>query len=175
MWTVIVSMTYKIWQIRVSAARVVCLNWPAGVAPLWPERFHYLSKVFSTTIDPHPLIAIFCVRPENCRWQSNLHMYSVVAFTNLLAWSLILSNWKNSKPPSHIRWIKVLFYLSLEKIKFSLQGKKDKLKKVWMPFMTYFDKSNQHDGIGRFLNWIWTGSKYFSNDIKCIMMCKCGD
>ena len=37
---------------------------------------------FSIGIDPHPLIALFGVRPEDCDWP--LNMYNVVAFTILL-------------------------------------------------------------------------------------------
>lgn len=43
-------------------------------------------------IVPHPLIAIFGVKPEDCDWP--LNMYNVVAFTTLLARCQILLNWE---------------------------------------------------------------------------------
>jgi len=109
-----------------------------ALCTFWFAVFNSLSDVFSMVIDPHPLTALFGVRPEDCEWP--LNMYNVVAFTTLLARRQILLNWKSSKPPSHARWIwDILFHLRLEKIKFTLRANKDKFFKIWMPFLEYLD------------------------------------
>ena len=120
-------------------ATLIHMFWTCStLRTFWLAIFKSLSEVFSMVIDPHPLIALFGVRPGDCIWPLNMH--NVVAFTTLLARRQILLNWKSAKPPSHTRWIRdIMFHLKLEKIKFTLKGNKDKFNKVWMPFLTYFD------------------------------------
>lgn len=71
-----------------------------GTVPLfysfWLAVHHSLSEVFSTVIDPHPLIALFGVRPGDCDW--SLNMYKVVAFTTLLALRQILEELQAAIP-----------------------------------------------------------------------------
>ena len=95
----------------------------------WEKIFGSLSDIYSIKMSPQPIIALFGVMPRDTIWPAGLH--DVVAFTTLLARRLILLNWKRPVPPSHTRWLKeIMFYLKLEKIKFTLRGAANKFEKV---------------------------------------------
>ena len=68
------------------------------------------------------------------RVESGIKFNFMIAFTTLLARHLILLNWKRPVPPSHTRWLKeIMFYLKLEKIKYTLRGVTDTFERVWRP------------------------------------------
>lgn len=123
-------------------ATLIHMFWTcSALRRLWRAIFNSLSKVSGTSIVPHPLIAIFSVRPENCDWPSN----NVRPFATLL----ILLNWKSSKPPFHVRWIReIMFHVELDMIKFTLRGNLDRFKKVWMPFLICFDNLTNVTNVG---------------------------
>lgn len=58
---------------------------------------------------------------------------------SLLARRLLLLHWKSAKCPSISRWLKVImFFLKLEKIKYTLRGCTVKFFHKWQPFISYF-------------------------------------
>ena len=63
---------------------------------------------------------------------------NVVAFATLLARQRILFNWKSPQPPLVSVWLKdLMFFLKLEKIKFTLRGDTSRFFKHWRPFIQH--------------------------------------
>ena len=66
--------------------------------------------------------------------------YAVIAFTSLLARRLILLAWKQASTPSFTRWIReTMYFLKLEKIKFTLRGSVQKFREIWTPFLDFYE------------------------------------
>lgn len=64
----------------------------------------------------------------------------VIAFTNILARTLIPLKWTHSSPPTHNRWIvEVLQCIRLEKIRYSLRSSLKAFHKIWQPFLAHID------------------------------------
>ena len=62
-----------------------------------------------------------------------------MAYTSLLARRRILLSWKSPTPPSATAWLEdVMFFLKLEKIKFSLKGSVDRFYLKWELILSYF-------------------------------------
>ena len=104
----------------------------------WSLVFDTLSNVLGVTVQPCPLLAIFGTS-LNPLWDNN-QKKELIAFATLLARRRILLSWKSPKPPSHSIWLNdVMYFLSLEKIKFSLRGTTEGFYKTWRPFIEYFN------------------------------------
>ena len=103
----------------------------------WNSIFKILSEILGITLEPCPLVAIFGVSPTPhvlSKIQAN-----VVAFATLLARRRILLNWKSPQPPLISVWLKdVMYFLKLEKVKFTLRGDTSRFFKHWSPFIQYF-------------------------------------
>ena len=98
--------------------------------------FNAFSEMFGTRINPNPVVCLFGLTPVESRDSLPNKAYVVIAFTTLLARRLILLNWKQRTPPSFSKWIKyVLYFLQLEKIKYTLKGSAQNFVKVWRPFL----------------------------------------
>ncbi len=103
----------------------------------WERIFKSFSEIFTTTIDPNPLTALFGVLPENVKL-TVLEMDNI-ALCTLLARRLILINWKLPSPPTYRQWVfDLLFALKLEKIKFGVRLKPYLFIKSWGPFLEHF-------------------------------------
>lgn len=103
----------------------------------WSSIFDIISGFLEQPVSPCPLVGLFGVVPDHLgltRAQSNS-----VAFLTLLARRLILIKWKDCKPPTFTHWVKdVLYFLKLEKIRYSLKGSAKKTYyKTWGPFLDY--------------------------------------
>ncbi len=100
----------------------------------WEIIFKSFSEIFTTTIDPNPLTALFGVLPENVKL-TVLEMDNI-ALCTLLARRLILINRNLPSPPTYRQWVfDLLFALKLEKIKFGVRLKPYLFIKSWGPFL----------------------------------------
>uniref|UniRef100_A0A8C4S006 Reverse transcriptase domain-containing protein n=1 Tax=Erpetoichthys calabaricus TaxID=27687 RepID=A0A8C4S006_ERPCA len=96
----------------------------------WTKIFKCLSYSLGVTIPPNPLTAVFGVLPDGLEVEKDKQ--TVIAFTTLLARRFILLNWKNPNSPLISQWeTDVLYYLKLEKIKFSVRGSVQNFFKTW--------------------------------------------
>ncbi|MBN3289039.1 LIN1 transcriptase, partial [Polypterus senegalus] len=101
----------------------------------WTKIFNYLSDSLGLTIPPNPLTAVFGVLPEGLKVEKDKQI--VIAFTTLLARRLILINWKNPNSPLLSQWeTDVLYYLKLEKIKYSVRGSVQTFFKTWQDLIS---------------------------------------
>lgn len=108
------------------------------LSAFWSSVFEVLSKVLKVGIQPCPLLAIFGV-PAECP-EYNTQGTDIVAFTTLLARRRILMAWKSPDAPSFSVWLKdIMYFLRLEKIKFSLRGSNKRFLSKWQPFISYFN------------------------------------
>ena len=102
----------------------------------WDGVFDSLSAVTSANICSSPLVALFGVLPIGHSLPS--HFCDLVAFLTLLARRIILLHWKNPRAPSHSQWIRdALYFMKLERIKYSLRGSIAKFSKIWEPFLDH--------------------------------------
>lgn len=70
--------------------------------------------------------------------QNQLLSPCLVAFFTLLARCIVLMHWKNPLPPTHSHWIKdALFFMKLEKIRYSLKGSEITSSKIWSPLLNH--------------------------------------
>ena len=105
----------------------------------WTMIFNTLSEILGRKLDPNPFSALFGVSASLP--SLSLSQKNVIALTTLLARRLILMKWKSPAPLSHTHWIwNVLYFLKLEKIRLSLQGRSNVFVKVWGPFHKYIKK-----------------------------------
>lgn len=104
----------------------------------WAIVFKTLSEALGVMLEPCPLIAIFGVADETLGLNAN--QSDIIAFTSLLARRRILLVWKSSTSPSASVWLEdVMFFLKLEKIKFTLRGSVERFYFMWGPFLSYFE------------------------------------
>ncbi len=102
--------------------------------------FRTISEVLQVPIDPSPVTAFFGVFPEALWGSLPSYKSDWVAFVTLLARPFILIDWKKVHPPSHTRWIRdVLYFLKLEKIRYTPSGSISKLYNAWQPFLSHVD------------------------------------
>lgn len=94
--------------------------------------------VFEMNLQPCPLIAVFGI-PEYLFYLDPKH--ADVVFTSLLARHRFIFQWKSAQqPPSTSQWLNdVMFFLKLEKIKYSLRSSTDTFVRKWQPFISYFN------------------------------------
>lgn len=103
----------------------------------WTGYFAIMSTVLGVTLQPCPLIAIFGI--PDCSLSLNSTQKDIIAFTSLLVRRLLLLHWKSAKYPHISQWLKdVMFFLKLEKIKYTLRGCTAKFFHNWQPFISYF-------------------------------------
>ena len=110
-----------------------------NLSSFWVNIFNAFSEMFGTRFDPNPVCALFGLTLVESRDSLLNKAYVVIAFTTLLARRLILLNWKQRTPSSFSKWIKdVLYFLQLEKKKYTLKGSEQAFVKVWRP-LDFFD------------------------------------
>lgn len=98
--------------------------------------------MFGTRLDPNPNCALFGLTSKQSRAFLPAKAHVVIALTTLLARRLILFKWKQHTPPSFSHWVKdVMYFLKLEKIKYTLKGSSQTFFKVWKPFLEYYDSA----------------------------------
>ncbi len=103
----------------------------------WVGYFTIMSTVLGVNLQPCPLIAIFGIPDPSLAFNST--QKDIIAFTSLLARRSLLLHWKSAKYPSISRWLKdIMFFLKLEKIKYTLRGCTVKFFHKWQPFISYF-------------------------------------
>ena len=96
-----------------------------------------MSSVLGVNLQPCPLIAIFGIPDPTLAL--NPTQKDIIAFTSLLARRSLVLHWKSVKYPSISQWLKdVMFFLRLEKIKYTLRGCTVKFFSKWQPFISYF-------------------------------------
>ena len=101
----------------------------------WSAIFKSLSDVSGVDISPDPFTALFGASSVA---GTPPHFDRVISFSTLLARRIILMKWKHALPPTHNKWITdVLYFLKLEKIRFSLRGTSRNFEKTWLPFLEY--------------------------------------
>ena len=105
----------------------------------WADIFQAYSKMFGIDIPPNPICAIFGFTQETKSLKGRA--YAVIAFPSLLARRQILLLWKEQTPPTFSRWMRdIMFFLKLEKIRYTLKGSIQSFERTWTPFMTYFER-----------------------------------
>lgn len=140
----------KIYE-GVSPACDKCCQSPANLIHMFwlcPSLYNYWTNIFETVlfiiverIEPNSLTALFGICPS-VPSLSTLKQ-DAIAFVTLLARRLILLNWKSKMPPSHSRWLSdVLYFIKLEKIRFSLKKCSNKFWKLWGPLFQYIKESS---------------------------------
>lgn len=108
-----------------------------ALSNFWQIYFNTMSKVFSRTIHISPHIGIFGL-PNDYTLYSTKEL-EVVAFTSLIAKRHLLLNWKSTTAPSSTQWItEVMYFLKIEKIRYSRRGNLSKFYNKWQPFMDFF-------------------------------------
>ena len=91
---------------------------------------HY--DVLQLNLQPCPLTAIFGVPVVPSAYSRP--QADVIVFSSLLARRKILFEWKSPKPPLSSSWLsRVMFFVKLEKIKYSLRGSMKKFDCRWRP------------------------------------------
>ena len=110
----------------------------------WNLIFKFFSKVFKNNIVPSPIPVIFGMVP------SRLHLSSasktIIAFGTLLARRLILRKWKDKSPPTFKHWINdLMHHLTLEQIRYSIQGNNEKFTEIWRPVIGAIEEMNSND------------------------------
>uniref|UniRef100_A0A8C7ZH32 Reverse transcriptase domain-containing protein n=1 Tax=Oryzias sinensis TaxID=183150 RepID=A0A8C7ZH32_9TELE len=107
----------------------------------WSDISLTLSKILNQTVKLDPLIGILGITdPQTFKKKSER---SLIKFTCLVARRIILLNWKQIQPPTHIQWIRdILCFLNLEKIRYTLQGREDQFFNVWSTFIKEFGKNS---------------------------------
>ena len=109
-----------------------------SLTKFWSDIFNAYSKRFRKVISPNPICALFGFTPETRSIRGKA--FVVIAFTSLLARRLILLACKQTTPPSFTRWIKeTMYFLKLEKIKFTHRGSAQKFKEIWTPFLDFYE------------------------------------
>lgn len=102
----------------------------------WTGYFSIMSTVLGVDLQACPLIAIFGI--PDASLALNSIQKDIIAYTSLLARRSLLLHWKSAKYPSTSRWLKdTMFFLKLEKIKYTLSGCTDKFFHKWQPFISY--------------------------------------
>lgn len=103
----------------------------------WASYFKVISEILDRVIKPSPQIAIFGI-PEDGKNNLSAKQANVISFTSLLARRRILLQWKNPLPPSPALWLRdTMFYLGMEKIKYSMRGSTNTFFNHWRPLITY--------------------------------------
>lgn len=111
----------------------------------WSSIFEVYSAISGLAVDPCPFIRLFGVPSEDLPLQNS--QLKCIAYSSLLARRLILFNWKNHKPPTFGRWIcDVMFFLKVEKIRYTVNGSMRKFDVIWQPFISYVERLTMHLG-----------------------------
>ena len=112
----------------------------SALTTYWSTIFKTLSEALNIVLDPDAVTAIFGTTGRSHVSLRKNHK-NIIAFATLLARRRILLHWKSKHPPKVSLWFSDLAQLlSLEKIKYTLRGSKDKFFSVWNPILLYLDK-----------------------------------
>lgn len=83
---------------------------------------------------PTPKCALFGLTPESCSLQSKACV--IIVFTTLIARHLILLSGKEQVSPNFFKWVRdTMYFLNLEKIRYTLKGSLQKIREIWTPFL----------------------------------------
>ena len=120
-------------------ATIFHMFWPCpALVNFWSCYFDTISRAYGWRVVSFPMVAVFGILPEGNGVRLPVHIQRVVAFTSLLARSLILFKWKDVAPPSHNQWIiDVMQNIKVEKIGNALNGPTGKFHKTWDPFIHF--------------------------------------
>ena len=100
--------------------------------------FKAFSEMFGTQLDPDPICALFGLTPGETQIVLPAKAQVVIAFTTLHARRLILFRWKQQAPLSFSHWVNdVMYFLKLEKIKYSSKDPFNLFSKYGGPFSTF--------------------------------------
>lgn len=124
-----------------------CNNTPADLSHMfyfcpklnnfWTSVFKTMSDILGKDLQPSTLISLFGTPEDHTTLTSK--QADIVAYASLLARRRILLDWKSPKPPSFNVWLKdLVFFLKLEKIKFTLRSSVDRFYKKWQCLIDYF-------------------------------------
>ena len=106
----------------------------------WNKVLKVLADSLSLNLTPNAWMCIFGVQGDGDKTLINKHK-NIIAFSTLLARRRILMDWKSHHPPNCSMWLRdLVFFLKLEKIKFSLRGHPDTFISTWGPIIKYFDE-----------------------------------
>ncbi len=95
-----------------------------------------LLKACNRPVVPGSLASTFGV-PESFT-HLILKENTIIAFASPVACRNILVHWKNQKSPPPNSWLKdLMFFLYLEKIKYSIRGCSENFNKTWGPMLSY--------------------------------------
>ncbi len=106
----IVATTYNRCKSHISPLIQTLWTYPIA-SSYWTSFFKTFSEIFGIPFKPSPLTAIFDVAKGDLNLSKR--QANVEAFTLLVARHLILLNCKQASPPSHIHWIRALFFFFL--------------------------------------------------------------
>lgn len=124
------------WQISWASPQPYVFSLPGSISFL-DRNINTMSTVLGVNLHPSPLIAIFEIPDASHALNSN--QKDILAFTSLLARRCLLLHWKSVNYSPISRWLKdTIFFLKLEKIKYTLRGCTDKFFCKWQPFVSYF-------------------------------------
>lgn len=100
----------------------------------WMDIFQPLSLILEYHMDPNPLVSIFGTNGE-----ADARLTLSVSFASLVAKCAVLLRWTGAALPTRAQWLRRLMcYLSLEKICYSISNTTGKFYKVWRQFLKYF-------------------------------------
>lgn len=91
----------------------------------WMDIFQPLSLILEYHMDPNPLVSIFGTNGE-----ADARLTLSVSFASLVAKCAVLLRWTGLR--------RLMCYLSLEKICYSISNTTGKFYKVWRQFLKYF-------------------------------------
>lgn len=110
----------------------------------WTSIFHALSKFLPHQIEPNPWIGIFGIALDRNLPKSRLHF---LACASLLARHSISLKCKDPAPPSYSHWLRdKISCMSLEKIRYTIQGLENKFYKIWHHFLLFYEESFFNSG-----------------------------
>uniref|UniRef100_A0A669D0H5 Reverse transcriptase domain-containing protein n=1 Tax=Oreochromis niloticus TaxID=8128 RepID=A0A669D0H5_ORENI len=104
----------------------------------WTDIFQTLSLIIGHHMDPDPLVALFGTTGEaDARLTSSQRC--MLSFASLVARHAILLRWRGAPLPTQAQWLRgLMYYLSLEKIRYAISNNSGKFYKVWGQFLKYF-------------------------------------
>ena len=109
----------------------------SSLTAFWSSIFEVYSAISGLTIDPCPFIGLFGVPVDDLPLQLELEDY-----IGLLSIYYLLEEW-----PFFGRWIcDVMFFLKIEKIRYTINGSMGKFDVAWRPFISYVEQMTMHRG-----------------------------
>ena len=101
-------------------------------------KFDMLSRTTDEHLEPSAFLALFGVVTQN--FVLNNNKLRLLSFATLIARRQILIRWKECNPPTFAQWVRdMLYFIKLEKIRYSVKESADKLMLIWQPFLSRLD------------------------------------